>query len=68
MCIVSGKSHRHMKAIAQFVRKIYKKKMHETDLIPILEGEASKDWMALDLGNKFYKYILVTFLYFYLFR
>ncbi|XP_068903268.1 uncharacterized protein [Tenebrio molitor] len=51
MCIVSGKSHRHMKAIAQFVRKIYKKKMHKTDLIPILEGEASKDWMALDLGN-----------------
>ncbi|EFA03531.2 uncharacterized protein LOC658939 [Tribolium castaneum] len=51
ICVVTGKSHKHMKAIAQFVRMIYKKKMHKTDLIPKLEGENSKDWLALDLGN-----------------
>lgn len=40
-----------MKAIAQFVRIIYKKKMEKSDVIPKLEGENSKDWMALDLGK-----------------
>ncbi|XP_044266392.1 uncharacterized protein LOC123012497 [Tribolium madens] len=51
ICVVTGKSHKHMKAIAQFVRMIYKKKMYKSDLIPKLEGENSKDWLALDLGN-----------------
>ncbi|KAJ8973265.1 hypothetical protein NQ317_017720 [Molorchus minor] len=49
--IVSGKSQKHMQAIAQFVRKVYKKKRHKNDIIPILEGKNSSDWMALDLGN-----------------
>lgn len=25
--------------------------MNDTDVIPKIEGESSKDWMALDLGN-----------------
>ncbi|XP_018577198.1 uncharacterized protein LOC108915613 [Anoplophora glabripennis] len=51
ICIVSGKSQRHMQAIAQFVRKIFKEKRNKNDIVPKLEGEFSKDWMALDLGN-----------------
>ncbi|KAH0945651.1 hypothetical protein HN011_006660 [Eciton burchellii] len=49
--IVCGKSRKHMKALATFVRKVYKLKRHKTDLIPQIEGEDSKDWIALDLGN-----------------
>lgn len=51
ICIVSGKSQRHMQAIAQFVRKIFKEKRNKNDIVPNLEGESSKDWMALDLGK-----------------
>jgi ribosomal silencing factor RsfS len=49
--IVTGKSKRQMSAVAEFVRKLYKKKRHHHDLIPRIEGENSKDWMALDLGR-----------------
>lgn len=49
--VVTGKSQRHMSAVAEFVRKLYKKKRHPHDLIPRIEGENSKDWMALDLGR-----------------
>ncbi|PSN37790.1 hypothetical protein C0J52_13364 [Blattella germanica] len=49
--IVTGKSTRHMSALAQFVRKVYKRKKKPSDIIPRIEGEHSKDWMALDLGN-----------------
>lgn len=52
VCIVSAKSTRHMIAIAEFVRKIYKKKRHSYDIIPRIEGKTSSDWMALDLGKK----------------
>lgn len=48
--VVSGKTHRHMHALATFVRKIYKIKKLKTDSIPKIEGHDSKDWMALDLG------------------
>ncbi|KAF2898951.1 hypothetical protein ILUMI_07212 [Ignelater luminosus] len=51
ICVVSGKSQRHMSAITQFVRRVYKQKRRASDIIPILEGAQSKDWMALDLGN-----------------
>lgn len=51
MVLVSGKSYRHMQAIAEFVRKVYKRKSHEDDVIPRLEGQDSKEWMALDLGS-----------------
>lgn len=49
--IVSGKSHRHMKGIMEFVRRVYKQKRHKNDIVPVTEGANSKDWMALDLGN-----------------
>ncbi|VEN52554.1 unnamed protein product [Callosobruchus maculatus] len=51
ICVVTGKSQRHMQALVQFVRRVYKQKRHETDLIPKTEGEMSKDWIAIDLGN-----------------
>lgn len=51
ICIVTGMSFRHMKGMAEFVRKIYKMKRNPTDIIPKIEGENSRDWMALDLGN-----------------
>jgi ribosome silencing factor RsfS/YbeB/iojap len=51
MCIVSGRSHRHMLAMAEFVRKVFKLKRASSDILPRIEGEKSKEWMALDLGN-----------------
>ncbi|KAL6424150.1 hypothetical protein ACFW04_009784 [Cataglyphis niger] len=49
--VVTGKSWKHMNALAIFVRKVYKLKRNPTDLIPKIEGKDSKDWIALDLGN-----------------
>jgi len=51
ICVVTGRSHRHRTAIAQFVRKLFKIKRHCEDVLPKIEGEKSKTWMALDLGN-----------------
>ncbi|KOC62703.1 Mitochondrial assembly of ribosomal large subunit protein 1 [Habropoda laboriosa] len=51
MVVVTGKSNKHMKALAVFIRKVYKLKKHKADLIPKIEGQTSKDWIALDLGN-----------------
>lgn len=50
ICVVTGRSYRHRKAMAQFVRKMFKLKMNDKDVIPKIEGESSKDWMALDMG------------------
>lgn len=49
--VVTGKSKKHMLAITQFVRKVYKQKRNESDDIPKVEGENSNEWMAMDLGN-----------------
>jgi len=51
MCIVTGKSYRHMVAIAQYVRKIYKKKRASNDILPKIEGIDCQNWIAMDLGN-----------------
>lgn len=51
LCVVTGRSQRHRKAMAEFVRKMYKLKKHTGDVIPKIEGEHSKDWIALDLGK-----------------
>lgn len=51
ICVVSGRSTRHLQALGQFVRHMYKVKRDLDDQIPKLEGSNSKDWMALDLGN-----------------
>jgi ribosome silencing factor RsfS/YbeB/iojap len=50
-CIVNGISYRHMIGMANFVRKCYKLKRHSGDIIPKIEGELSKDWICMDLGN-----------------
>ncbi|XP_033343011.2 ribosomal silencing factor RsfS-like protein, 312 isoform X1 [Megalopta genalis] len=49
--IVTGISQKHSTALATFVRKVYKLKKCQTDFMPKIEGEKSKDWLALDLGN-----------------
>ncbi|XP_058837937.1 uncharacterized protein LOC131693809 [Topomyia yanbarensis] len=51
ICVVTGMSFRHMRGIAEFVRKIFKMKRTQRDVIPKIEGENSREWMALDLGN-----------------
>lgn len=48
--IVTGKSQKHMSALAAYVRKVFKLKMNKNDIIPKIEGAKSKDWIALDLG------------------
>ncbi|XP_015191451.1 PREDICTED: uncharacterized protein LOC107074483 [Polistes dominula] len=49
--VVTGKSKKHMTALAEYVRKIFKLKRHKTDIIPKIEGANSNEWIALDLGN-----------------
>lgn len=50
-CLVDGISYRHMIGMAEFVRQCFKKKRNRGDLLPKIEGEKSKDWIAMDLGN-----------------
>ncbi|CAD1477374.1 unnamed protein product, partial [Heterotrigona itama] len=45
------RSKKHMQALANFVRKVYKLKKNKTDFLPKIEGENSNDWIAVDLGN-----------------
>ncbi|EFN77761.1 mitochondrial assembly of ribosomal large subunit protein 1 [Harpegnathos saltator] len=49
--VVTCMSFKHMSALATFVRKVYKLKRDESDKIPKIEGENSKEWIAIDLGN-----------------
>ncbi|CRK95911.1 CLUMA_CG009357, isoform A [Clunio marinus] len=51
ICLVTGFSYRHMLGMAHFARKCYKMKRGPGDIIPKIEGEKSKDWIAMDLGN-----------------
>lgn len=51
LCLVDGISYRHMIGMAHFVRKMYKLKRQTGDIIPKIEGEKDKNWMAMDLGN-----------------
>lgn len=51
LVIMNGTSYRHMIGVAQYVRKCFKIKRHQTDLIPKIEGAKSKEWIAMDLGN-----------------
>lgn len=37
--------------MAHFVRKVYKLKRQTGDIIPKIEGEKDKDWIAMDMGN-----------------
>lgn len=51
MVIVSGKSLRHMRAMAATIESLYKKKQLNSDRTFRLEGRECKDWFAMDLGN-----------------
>lgn len=51
LCLVTSNSNRHMIGMAEFVRKCYKLKRQRNDILPKIEGEKSKDWMVIDLGN-----------------
>ena len=51
MVIVSGKSLKHLTAMAEFIKKLYKRKKAESDYFPVIEGKNSHDWMAIDLGK-----------------
>lgn len=51
LCVITGRSTRHMKAIIEFVLKLYKLKCSEKDRMPRVEGKSSSEWIALDLGN-----------------
>lgn len=51
LCVIHGRSLKHMRAIAEFVRKMYKLKRYESEPIPKVEGAGSQDWIAMDLGN-----------------
>ncbi|KAF4518032.1 hypothetical protein B566_EDAN009265 [Ephemera danica] len=55
LVIVTGRSARHRKALAQLVRRVYKKKCLQTESIPRIEGAHADgtnfDWLAMDLGN-----------------
>lgn len=59
LVVVTGKSQKHMIALATFIRKVYKLKRHKTDLIPTIEGKESKDWIALDLGTYTYNILCI---------
>lgn len=56
MVIITGRSNKHLYSMAEYVKKLFKRKRHENDRIPKIEGSTSKlgkynDWLAMDLGN-----------------
>lgn len=51
MVIVSGKSARHIKSMAQNIRWLYKQKKHKSDPFIKIEGLNTNNWLAIDLGN-----------------
>jgi len=51
MVVTTGRSPRQMTAVAEFIRKIFKKRCSTIEKIPNIEGKDNKDWIALDLGN-----------------
>lgn len=60
MVIVTGISHKHLKGMAEYIRRLFKRKRHPTDVIPRIEGGAKwqrslrSDWLAIDLGKPSY--------------
>ncbi|EDW31237.1 GL20701 [Drosophila persimilis] len=51
LVVCSGRSYRHMISTAEFVRRMFKIKRTKGDILPRIEGDKSRDWMAMDLGN-----------------
>lgn len=50
ICVANANSQRHLKAIAQFVKRVYKHKRGKHDIVPRTEGAGSSEWIAIDLG------------------
>lgn len=52
LVVITARSQRHMRALAEFVRKMYKVKSNgKVKNVPKIEGKNSDEWMAIDLGN-----------------
>jgi len=51
LVVCSGRSYRHMLTTAEFVRRMFKIKRNRGDILPRIEGDKSRDWMAMDLGR-----------------
>ncbi|SPP87504.1 blast:Mitochondrial assembly of ribosomal large subunit protein 1 [Drosophila guanche] len=51
LVVCSGRSYRHMISTAEFVRRMFKIKRTKGDILPRIEGDKSRDWMAMDLGG-----------------
>lgn len=56
--IVSGRSAKHIQATAEIVRRVFKKKRRPGESLPKIEGAKSKDWIALDLGNFYFPFLI----------
>lgn len=50
MVVVTSLSQRHINALAETIRRIYKKKKNRKDPSLICEGK-STNWVALDMGK-----------------
>lgn len=46
-----------MLSTAEFVRRMFKIKRGKGDILPRIEGDKSRDWMAMDLGGYWNKCI-----------
>lgn len=57
LVVCSGRSYRHMLSTAEFVRRMFKIKRGKGDILPRIEGDKSRDWMAMDLGGYWNKCI-----------
>lgn len=51
LVVACGHSTRHLKAIAEFINKIYKRKKSPDDEYVAIQGKDSKTWLAMDMGN-----------------
>uniref|UniRef100_A0A1B0DEI6 Mitochondrial assembly of ribosomal large subunit protein 1 n=1 Tax=Phlebotomus papatasi TaxID=29031 RepID=A0A1B0DEI6_PHLPP len=51
LCVTTALSVRHMRGLAEYVRKVYKMKRSPGDEIPKIEGANCRDWIAMDMGN-----------------
>jgi len=51
MVIVTALSPRHVKALTEILRKLYKRKKTNQDKFLKIEGESCMDWKVFDMGN-----------------
>lgn len=54
LVVATCRTPRHLRAVAEFVKKLYKLKMDRSagDVVPKLEGlEGKSEWIAMDLGK-----------------